>query len=98
MSVYPAHIRKVTGHAEYGIRATRAPVDERHERIALNDAGTHAPCYITSVPYVFDSCYKFHLQYPLYVINSCIINTLQKNTAHGMLTEYFAANYLCCSV
>jgi hypothetical protein len=65
------HKRKVTGHTEYGIRATLAPVDERHpERIFLNDADIHAPCYKTSVPYAFDSFFKFHLHCPLQMMNT----------------------------
>lgn len=65
---------KVTGHTEYGIRATVAPVDERRpERIVLDDADIHAPCYMTSLPYVVDSVFfKFRLQCPLQVMNSWI--------------------------
>jgi hypothetical protein len=52
------HTSKVTGYAEHGIRATPAPVDERPVRAVMDDADTHAPCYMTSVPYVFDSFFK----------------------------------------
>jgi hypothetical protein len=65
------HTRKVTGRTEYGIRATLAPVDERHpERIVLDDAGTHAPCYMRSVPYALYSLFKFHLHCPLHNMNT----------------------------
>lgn len=61
---------KLPGTQNNGRRATLAPVDDRrHKSIVLNDAGTHAPCYMTSVPYVFDSLFKFHLQCPIQEMN-----------------------------